>query len=91
MNVRANGGDGVYAYGGGWGAFVGDENTSTGHPGGGLCVLEPSAEPDRIDTTGADYIVGPGQLATVTTITGAIEGYDGGAVNARPQPLTPPA
>lgn len=34
------------------------------------------------DATVRDYVVGPGRVATVTSIQGEIEGYDGGAVDA---------
>ncbi len=39
-------------------------------------------EPEPVEASIADYVVGPGQVATVTSIDGVIDAYDGGATNA---------
>jgi len=38
--------------------------------------------PNGDDPSIAEYVVGPGRVATVTSVSGVIDGYDGGAVDA---------
>lgn len=60
----------------GSGSQLSSSSPQTGAP----VELEPDPDPDL--ETIAEYVVGPGRVATVTSISGVIADYDGGAVDA---------